>query len=164
MKVDRARALLRKLIDERQTDLKTVSLDVCKKNHSYLQQYFERNTPLELPETVRENLGAYFGRDPDDFRAEAPSVSPDSPSQEIRVRKAAKLLGIDESLLGAVMQVVELASAATAKEAVTQDPSPEASGAEPSEHLQTRAHVGYAEAKAKRPSRRRVTIVPKTRE
>lgn len=69
MQIDQPRANLLALIEERQTDLATVSRAIGK-NHAYLQQYIKRNTPRYLPEDVREALADHFRTgNPDVFRA-----------------------------------------------------------------------------------------------
>lgn len=62
------RQKLADLIDEHDTDLATVSKAIGK-NHAYLQQFIKRGVPSNLPEDVREGLGAYFKVDPELFRS-----------------------------------------------------------------------------------------------
>lgn len=72
-KDDKARSLLYRLIKERGTDYKAVSIAIGY-NATYLSQYMA-GTPASLPERAREALAAHFGlASPDLFRADAPAA------------------------------------------------------------------------------------------
>lgn len=68
MKLDAPRQHLQRLAEASGQTLKSLSVDVLGKNHAYLQQYVNRGTPRELPETARESLAEHFGVPADSFR------------------------------------------------------------------------------------------------
>lgn len=53
--MDHVRELILRLAEERDTDLKALSLGIGR-NHAYLQQFVKRGTPKELPENTRYAL------------------------------------------------------------------------------------------------------------
>lgn len=59
MTKDVTRELLRDLIDERKSDMATIS-KMAGKNHSYIYQYLNRGSPRKLPEDVREAIETFF--------------------------------------------------------------------------------------------------------
>jgi hypothetical protein len=62
-RLDRVRALLVRLVAERGTDFKAVSLAIGK-NHAYLHQFVRQHRPPELPDDVRQALARHFKLDP----------------------------------------------------------------------------------------------------
>ena len=62
------REFLRSKLAERGLSMKEASERIGR-NHAYLQQYFERGIPAELPEDARENLAALLDITPDSLRS-----------------------------------------------------------------------------------------------
>src|SRR5438270_711308 len=67
MHLDPVRARVLKLIEERRTDLKHVSLAIHR-NAAYLHQFVFRGTPKVLPEDVRRALAEQLDIDEDTLR------------------------------------------------------------------------------------------------
>ena len=67
MHLDPVRLAVIKLITDRSTDLKSVSLAIGR-NAAYMQQYLYRGTPKVLPEDVRVTLAQHLEVDPDNLR------------------------------------------------------------------------------------------------
>lgn len=65
------REFLRMKLAEQRLSMKEASEQIGR-NHAYLQQYFERGIPAELPEEPREKLAELIGVDPDLLRGTAP--------------------------------------------------------------------------------------------
>jgi phage repressor protein C with HTH and peptisase S24 domain len=68
---------VRKLILENVSNLSETSKKIGK-NHAYLHQFLHRNTPVKLPEDVREALAAEIGVHPDQLRFNQKSSSHES--------------------------------------------------------------------------------------
>src|SRR5919106_785495 len=67
MQLDPVRLKLLKLVKERRTDLKNVSLAIGR-NAAYLHQFVQRGTPKVLPEDVRAALAEHLGCEEDELR------------------------------------------------------------------------------------------------
>lgn len=66
--MDQVRKLLRELMAETGVKESPLSKRIGK-NAAYFNQYFERGSPKDLPEAVRDQLGVIFGVDPDSFKS-----------------------------------------------------------------------------------------------
>ena len=75
MDLDPTRVAVLKLLVDRNTDLKNVSLAIGK-NAAYMHQYIYRGTPKVLPEEVRETLAKHLGVDEDRLRAREKAPRP----------------------------------------------------------------------------------------
>jgi hypothetical protein len=96
--LDPVRALVLQLVAEKGADLAQVSRAIGK-NHAYLQQFLKRGKPRLLPEVVRENLGRYFGVDPNRFRSPEPepriSAAPDPALLARAINAGVRIIGND---------------------------------------------------------------------
>jgi hypothetical protein len=88
--MDQQRKFLKDLIREHDQREAPLSLRIGQ-NRAYLNQYFKRGAPKELPEDVREALGQEFQLHPDSFkhgrRIELPKLG------TVRLLKSEKVLG-----------------------------------------------------------------------
>lgn len=66
--MDEVRQRLKKMLDDRGIDYAVASRH-CSKNHAYIQQYLNRNTPRRLPENVRYCLADLLGVDERELRS-----------------------------------------------------------------------------------------------
>ena len=67
MQLDPVRLRVIRLISDRKTDLKSVSLAIGR-NAAYMQQFLYRGTPKVLPEDVRETLARHLEVEGDTLR------------------------------------------------------------------------------------------------
>lgn len=97
MELDPVRLELLKLVRERDTDLKNVSLALGR-NAAYLHQFVHRGTPKVLSEDVREQLAKHLGCDEDKLRHR--KVPGRKPRQKKPAQEPVRIVPAGDSLEG----------------------------------------------------------------
>jgi phage repressor protein C with HTH and peptisase S24 domain len=97
MKLDPVRLKLLKLVKERRSDLKNVSLAIGR-NAAYLHQFVQRGTPKVLPEDVREALAQHLGCEEDELRHR--KVPPRKPREKKTAQEPVRAVPAGDGLEG----------------------------------------------------------------
>lgn len=113
VKQDSVRLALRRLIEDRNVDMATVSRAIGK-NHAYIQQYLNRGIPAELGYKVALALADYFRCPPDMFGISAGSQlrASNDAGQKHPLQSIRRLIGLTQSQMAKALEEKESAMAA----------------------------------------------------